>query len=272
MPELPEVETVKESLKQIILSRKITDVEIFYDNIIKNVTPKEFKELIINETFRDVKRVGKYLIFICDNITILSHLRMEGKYNYLKDEKKDVHEHIIFHLDNSHTLRYNDTRKFGTMHVFKTTNIDDLMKIEPLNKLGIEPLSDKLTLEYLKSKFQKNKKPIKSVLLDQSIISGLGNIYADEVCYYSKINPVKQTSLLTDDDILKIIESSKVVINKAIKLGGTTIKSFTSSHMITGRFQNELKIHTKSVCECGCKVTKIFVGGRGTYYCSVCQK
>ena len=120
-----------------------------------------------------------------------------------------------------------------------------------------------------------NKKsmPIKSILLDQKVISGLGNIYVDEVLYLSKLNPLKAGKLITKEDIENIIKNSIIVLNKATCLGGTTVHSFQSSHGVTGRFQNELLVHTKKECAiCGCQINKIKVGGRGTYYCPSCQK
>lgn len=273
MPELPEVETVKEALKRNIIGKKIVSVDIYYNGIIKNVDEETFKLSLINETIVDIKRIGKYLVFIFEKHIMLSHLRMEGKYNYLNNDPITPHDHVVFHFEGGENLKYNDTRKFGTMDVFETTDLEYLKTQAPLNKLGIEPLTDELTFNYLKDKISKLRKPIKTVLLDQSIISGLGNIYADEVCIMARIHPLRLCNTLNDDDIKNIVKYTNVVIEKAIKLGGTTIRSFTSSHMITGRFQNELIIHTKDNCGiCGSKVKKIFVGGRGTYYCENCQK
>lgn len=275
MPELPEVETVRRSLIDLIIGKKIKSVDVYYDRIIDS-NVDEFKELLKGETFIDINRVGKFLIFILNHYIIVSHLRMEGKY-FLKDNQeelpKEKHEHVIFNFDDGTTLRYNDTRKFGRMILFKTNNVEEVKKEEPLNKLGIEPISGKLTTTYLKEKFKNKKVPIKEVLLDQSIITGLGNIYADEVCFMSKLNPNKKASSLNEEELEKIIDSSKLVLEKAIKLGGTTIKSFVSSHAVTGLFQNELLVHTKERCPlCNEKIVKIRVGGRGTYYCPNCQK
>ena len=144
-----------------------------------------------------------------------------------------------------------------------------------LNKLGIEPISGELTVEFLKDKFRNKKEPIKTALLDQSIICGLGNIYADEVCFMAKINPNKKASDVSDEELQKIIDVSVIVLNKAIKLGGTTIKSFTSSEGVHGLFQNELLVHCKGgqKCpECFSVLEKTKVGGRGTHYCEKCQK
>ncbi len=273
MPELPEVETVKNSLKELILGKKITNVEVYYSQMLKNISSEDLINKLKNQTFVNIKRRGKFLIFILDNYSMVAHLRMEGKYLMRKQEVHTKHEHVIFYLDTNETLRYVDTRKFGVIYLFETTDISELDKIEPLNKLGIEPISGKLTKDYLKDKFRLSNKPIKAALLDQTIISGLGNIYADEVCYMCKLHPEEKVSNLTDEDLQNICVNSEIVLNKAINLGGTTIRSFINSHEITGRFQNELLIHTKSNCPyCNKKVTKIFVTGRGTYYCEDCQR
>ena len=273
MPELPEVETVVNSLKDLIIGKRIVNVEVFYPEMIKNVSSVELINSLKNQKFNDIKRRGKFLVFILDNYSMVAHLRMEGKYLIKKHEPHNRHEHVIFYLDTNETLRYVDTRKFGVIYLFNTTNIDDLDKIEPLCKLGIEPISGKLTKEYLKDKLKNSSKPIKAALLDQTIISGLGNIYADEVIYMCKLHPEEKVCDLDDEDLNNICINSSIVLNKAINLGGTTIRSFINSHEITGRFQNELLIHTKSYCpECKQKVTKIFVTGRGTYFCHKCQK
>lgn len=273
MPELPEVETVKNSLKELILNKKITSVEVYYERIIQNVSVLKFKESLINETFRDIKRLGKYLIFVLDNHIIVSHLRMEGKYFLKGTEEKEKHEHVIFNLVNGETLRYNDTRKFGVMFLFETNDVNVVKNEAPLCELGLEPFDEKLTVKYLKEKWHNSKKPIKTSLLDQSVICGLGNIYVDEVCFMSRINPKEKTSDLCDSDLENIIINSRKVLTKAIELGGTTIKSFVNSHAATGLFQNELLVHTKEICpNCLGKIEKIVVGGRGTYYCPKCQK
>lgn len=273
MPELPEVETVKNSLKELIIGKKILNVKVFYERMIQNINTDEFELKLKNQTFKDIDRVGKYLIFVLEDYLLLAHLRMEGKYFLRKDEPKGKHEHLIFYLENGETLRYNDTRKFGVVYLFSTTNIEEIKKKEPLSKLGVEPIGNLLTEDYLYKKFSTINKPLKSVLLDQTIISGLGNIYADEVCFMSSLSPKEKVSNLTKEDIKNICVSAEIVIKKAINLGGTTIRSFVSSHAATGRFQNELLIHTKEICpNCKQKVEKIFIGGRGTYFCPNCQK
>ncbi len=269
MPELPEVETVKTILEQSVVGKQINNIIINYNKILQNVNEEQFKESLIGQTFREIKRRGKYLICVLDSYYLIVHLRMEGKFFLMHNEKISEHDHIIF-LFNDSNLRYNDTRKFGTMHLFKKDI--NIYEINPLNKLGPEPFDKEFSLDYLKSRFVKSRKPIKTTLLDQSIVSGLGNIYVDEVLFMSSIHPLTVTKDISDEGILDIITNSQKVLNKAIKLGGTTIRSFKSSHEITGRFQNELLVHTKNFCpKCFSKIEKIKVGGRGTYYCPRCQ-
>lgn len=271
MPELPEVETVKNILKIDIIGKKILDIKINYNKIIKNVSEEEFRNSLINQSFIDITRHGKYLIIELDDYYLISHLRMEGKYFLMHDEEISKHDHIIFYFKDSN-LRYNDTRKFGTMHLYKKSEYKyaDLFKLEPLNKVGLDPFN--IDVNDLYESIKASNRPIKSVLLDQEIISGLGNIYVDEVLFMGGIHPNTISNHLNKDDVKLLLDSAITVLNKAISLGGTTIHSFQSSHGITGRFQNELLVHTKDVCpKCNNKISKIRVGGRGTYYCENCQ-
>lgn len=272
MPELPEVETVKEALKLRLNKRKIIKARILWDNIIAYPSKEKFIKEIANQCINDVKRRGKFLIFDLDDYYLLSHLRMEGKYFFKnKNDIINKHEHVIFELDNDTELRYMDTRKFGKMYLIKK---DDIDKIGPLVELGLEPWDDKLTYEYLLDKYKNKKLPIKSVLLDQSIIVGIGNIYADEILFLSRINPLKKCNLITSDEANRIIKYTREVLEAAIKKGGTTIKSYSSVDGVHGLFQNELFVHGKDngTCpECHTKIEKIKVGGRGTYYCPKCQ-
>lgn len=276
MPELPEVETVRRTLEQQILNEVIKDVKVYYDKIIENVSVNLFICKLKNERLIRINRYGKYLIFIFEHVSLISHLRMEGKF-FIKnnDSKIDMHEHIIFEFESGNSLRYHDTRKFGKMALIESTNMDDIMNYPSLKKLGLEANSDNLTPEYLYEKLTKRTEPIKSALLNQEIIAGLGNIYVDEVCFLSKIHPLTSCKYLTMEDAKNIIKNSKEVLTNAINAGGTTIRSYTSSLGVTGRFQLSLHVHTlvNKPCEvCHTLIKKIIVGGRGTYYCPFCQK
>ena len=232
-----------------------------------------FKKNLIGASFIDIKRRGKWLIFETEHYYLLSHLRMEGKY-FIKDknEVKEKHEHVIFIFEDDTTLRYCDTRKFGRMNLVLKA---DLENVESIKKQGLEPGDEQLTSEYLLKKFKNKKLPIKTVLLDQTIISGLGNIYANEVLFYAKINPLKPACNLTKDECEQIVVGSDIIIREAIRMGGTTIRSYTSSLGVTGRFQQNLKVHKreKEPClECSTLIENVKVGGRSTYYCPMCQK
>jgi len=272
MPELAEVETVRNTLKKRILDKRIKNIDIFYSKMLDN-NLMEFKKILIGNKFNDILRVGKWLIFELDNYYLLSHLRMEGKY-FLKNTQEEVqkHEHIIITFIDDTDLRYHDTRKFGRMKIVKK---DELWDTPEIKKQGKEPLDETLDSTYLLEKFKNKKIPIKSVLLDQEIISGLGNIYANEVLYASGINPKRSASSLTNDECNEIVKSSKKIIKKAIEEGGTTIKSYTSSLGVTGNYQNFLQVHKREGMPCNkChnKITRIKIGGRSTYYCEFCQK
>ena len=273
MPELPEVETVKESLKLKLIGKKIRSVNILWDNIIAYPSKEEFTLEIGNKTITDIKRRGKFLMFDLDDYYLLSHLRMEGKY-FFKNNSDEInkHEHVIFDLGNNEELRYMDTRKFGKMYLIKKEEIDN---IGPLKDLGLEPWDNNLTSDYLLNKYKNKKLPIKTILLDQSIIVGIGNIYADEILFLSRINPLKASNLITEKESNDIIKYTREVLEKAIKMGGSTIRTYSSVDGVHGLFQNELLVHGKDNGNCPVcneKVDKIRVGGRGTYYCPKCQK
>ncbi len=274
MPELPEVETVKEALNQTVKGRKIKDIEFRYEPIIKNMSPDEFKSKLINQTIQDVSRRGKYLIFHFDDYQLLSHLRMEGKYFYVDSNfELNPHVHVIFTLENGNRLLYQDTRKFGTYHLYDKAV--DLETTAPFQVLGLEPFAKEFTKDYMKQKIQNKKKPIKSLLLDQTVVCGLGNIYVDEVLYRARLHPVTSSSELTDKDIENVVKYTQEVLARAIELGGTTIRTFSSSHGVSGTFQNELLVHQRKgehCFECQTPIEKIKVGGRGTYFCPTCQK
>ncbi len=270
MPELPEVETVKNTLKELVTGHKIIDVEIGYSKIVRGISVDDFKTKLIGQTINKLNRIGKYLIFELDDYALISHLRMEGKFFYRSTSFESKHDHICFKLSNNHYLIYNDTRKFGTMNV---ESLESYKSAHYLTKLGLEPLDSNLTGDYLYEKLRNKNVAVKTALLDQGIISGLGNIYVDETLHLSKIMPTKKCNTLTKAQCKAIVEAAFAVIKKAISEGGTTVKSFSASEGVHGRFQNHLNVHTKKICgTCGEEVTKIKVNGRGTYYCSRCQK
>ncbi len=272
MPEIAEVETVRNTLKMQILGKKIKKVNVLYDKMIES-NVNDFKIKLIGQEFVDILRRGKWLIFETNDYYLLSHLRMEGKY-FLKSAGDSIvkHEHVIFTFEDDSDLRYHDTRKFGRMNLI---NKEELSSVEAVKKQGIEPGDISLTGEYLIEKLKNKRLPMKTLLLDQTIISGLGNIYADEVLFRAKVNPLKSGKDLSIDEAQKIVRAAEEVIKEAIEMGGTTIKSYTSSLGVTGRFQQKLMVHKREdeECkECGTIIKRTKVGGRSTYYCENCQK
>ena len=248
MPELPEVETVRRTLENFILNKKIEDIKILYPKIIDD-DQEEFVQTLKNKTFKEIDRVGKYLIFKLEDVAFISHLRMEGKYQICK--KGDIlskHDHVIFVLDEGMELRYNDVRKFGRM---KLVDHDDYKNQLPLSKLGPEPFE----IDYLElyQKLKKKNKAIKTVLLDQSIMTGIGNIYANEICYQMHLNPYTKANVLSKKRVKELVDSF-------------------SANGIDGLFQVQLKVHMQKHCPLGHEIKKVMINERGTYYCPICQK
>lgn len=271
MPELPEVETVRRVLKKDLVGLVISDIEIRYSGIIEDDL-NYFINNIKNKTIEDIKRRGKYLIFKLNEGYMLSHLRMEGKYFYVPNNSLDnKHIHVIFKLNNGYSLLYQDVRKFGKMSYKKE---DELYDTNPLNELGVDPILDtNIDNELIHSKIINKRIPIKSILLEQSIITGLGNIYVDEVLFSAKIDPNRPGNTITLEESNNVIRYSKEILEKAILNKGTTIRSYTSSLGVEGNYQNFLNVHTKNICpHCKNTLTRVKINGRTTYFCNNCQR
>lgn len=270
MPELPEVETVKKVLVSQLKGRKITNISSDYHEMVEQDFNCFYNNLL-NEEFLDIKRMGKYLIFQMTNNYLIAHLRMEGKFFYVKtNSMMNKHIHMIFELDNGYSLLYQDTRKFGRMIV---KNESELFSTKPLNKLALDANDPTFTKETLHIRLKGRKIPIKEALLNQEIIAGLGNIYVDEVLFASRISPLREACDVSCTECGIILEESRKILNKAISYKGTTIRSYTSSLGVIGEFQNFLCVHTKEICPiCKGEITKTRISGRGTYYCARCQK
>ena len=271
MPELPEVETVRKALLLKLKGRQIKELTVLHNNVFQDQDVEVVKELVKNQTINDILRRGKWLEFVLDDYYLLSHLRMEGKYVYRSvDDSIEKHQLVLFDLDNGVSLRYRDVRKFGKMYLIKKEDINN----SPLSKLGLEPWDDNLNNSYLKEKYKRKNLPIKTVLLDQSIITGIGNIYADEILFLSRINPYKKAKDLNNVELDNIISNTRIVLDKAIEDGGTTIRSYTSEEGVEGKNQNNLFVHQREgekCFVCGNVIIKDKIGGRGSYYCPDCQ-
>lgn len=272
MPEKPEVITVAKKLEKRLLNRKIISSKVYYDNIIDYPSVEEFCSEIKNQTIRSFSTRGKWIVIELDSYYLLAHLRMEGKFYFREiGSPLEKHHHVVFNIDNEEELHFADVRKFARLKLIPKDKINDM---PPFTELGLEPWDKNLTVAYLKDKFKNKNLPIKTVLLDQSIITGIGNIYDDEILFMSKINPLTKAKNLDDKDLENIIKNTITVLDKAISEGGTTIRNYTSEEGVTGLFQVNLLVHTRVGEKChNCESTilKIRVGGRGTYYCPKCQ-
>ncbi|MBO6046885.1 MAG: DNA-formamidopyrimidine glycosylase [Erysipelotrichaceae bacterium] len=266
MPELPEVETVRRTLKNFVQNEMIDSVELRYQKTIDG-DAKAFCEQVAHQHINDIDRYGKYLIFNLDDAAFLSHLRMEGKYNIVAGEKPyEKHDHVIFHLSNGQDLRYNDTRKFGRMKLVDPVNYRIL---PPFDELGDEPWDADSEMIY--KKIHHSKRTVKQILLDQSILCGIGNIYANEILFRMHLDPRTRASRLSRNRVVQMVQVASDVLNEAIEQGGTTINTFDANG-IHGLFQVKLFVHGQKECKvCGHPIRKIVVGGRGTYFCPKCQ-
>lgn len=275
MPELPEVQVVINYLQQNILSKKITSVNVKLPKLIKNTSVDNFKKFLTNKSFIEIKRRGKFLIFCLSNGgCMLSHLRMEGKYYYEdKNYKLTRHDYIIFDFEDGTKLVYNDTRQFGTFEIYNSYN--DLLACKSISKLGVEPFEKNFNIDYLRPLIKKSNKSIKTFLLDQTKVVGIGNIYANEILFCCKISPFEKANNLTDSNILDIINNTRVILSESIKNNGTTIHTFRFSKWSIGDYQQFLKVHMRKNQKCYfCKslIEKVEINGRGTYYCPKCQR
>ena len=271
MPELPEVETIKNLLKPQLIDKKIVRIDILRKQTILGDS-ELFKASLEGQTFKDVTRIGKFLIFHLsgDNVFI-SHLRMEGKYfQYHKDEPNTKHARVVFYLDDDNKIIYDDSRCFGIM---KLSSENKYKNEEEISKLGPEPFDIK-DVKYLMDKTKRSTLPIKSALLDQTIMTGLGNIYVDETLFRSKVHPLRKANSITKKEWQLILDNSVLVLNNSIKAGGSTIRSYHPGKGIDGNFQTELLCygHKGEKCpECQHVFHFIKVGGRGTTFCPMCQ-
>ena len=271
MPELPEVETVKRVLLPIVKGHTIKRIDVLRKTIVNN-QEDAFISYFENETFLDISRIGKFLIFhLSHNKVLISHLRMEGKYIELLENEDDTkYARVVFHLDNNHKLCYDDSRSFGRMIM---SDENSYLKEKEIAKLGPEPFSVN-SVETILKQTKKMSLPIKTALLSQEIITGLGNIYVDEVLFASKIHPLTPAKMIKEKEWQTIIKESKRILNEAIEAGGSTIKSYHPGKDIDGNFQTSLKAYGKNgqkcvICHTNMRFIK--VNGRGTTFCPHCQ-
>lgn len=275
MPELPEVETVRKGLIQLVLNKEIASVDVFWSKIIALPEVETFKRELVGQKIEAIKRRGKYLIFELSNYELISHLRMEGKYEFFAAGDKAIvttHTHVIFHFSDGSQLQYRDVRKFGRMELVIKGQAHNFPSIA---QLGPEPTPEAFTLPQFKADLAKTKREIKPALLDQKMVTGLGNIYVDEALWQAKIHPMQPCDTLTDLKIKQLRLAIIDVLQRAVAAGGTTVRTYLNALGEAGKFQLSLNVYGKTgqPCpRCQTPIEKIKVAQRGTHLCPHCQK
>ena len=289
MPELPEVEVVKRSLTSKIQKLVVEKITVKDEKLRYRINKKKLKTLLGLKIIKILRR-SKFLLFIFEkNTVMLVHLGMTGKFFFLNknakkfktsfyyniDESKDnKHNRLIFSLSKKQKLIYNDVRKFGFIKILDKRQLQYNLH---LKNLGPEPLGNSFDFKYFKNYLINRNRTIKDILMDQKFVSGLGNIYVNEVLFLSKVKPTKKTYLIKNKEIHKIIKSTKKTLKKAISLGGSSLRDFSSSDGKKGEFQQYFYVYGRKGENClnrNCtkKIVKTIIGNRATFYCPKCQK
>lgn len=265
MPELPEVETVVRGLRGPLVGRTFTGVTVRWPNSVKTPIP-ELRQRLPGQRIEAITRRGKYLQFhLSGGDFLFLHLKMSGDLLVLPaTEPDDPHVRTIFALDNGHQLRFKDTRKFGRVYL-----VSDPAQV--VGKLGPEPLLDDFTAADFRALFDRRSGRLKPLLLNQEFIAGIGNIYADESCHAAGLDPRRQVDTLSDNDLTRLYHAIRAALNAGIMHKGASLDAVYRG----GEFQHHFRVYgrTGEPClTCGAEIQRIVLGGRGTHFCSTCQR
>jgi formamidopyrimidine-DNA glycosylase len=273
MPELPEVQTVLTTLQPRLLGRRIEQVEVFLEKIIKSPHPQEFVTLLRGRSITGLGRRGKYLLLELDGSRLLVvHLRMTGRLVYSSpDTPREKHTHLVFHLNNGDELRFQDMRQFGTMSLMRIESFEAFCSQKDLGPDALDPA---LTRDLFEKRFQGRRGQIKKLLLDQSPVAGIGNIYANEILWRARIHPERTTASLTPVDMEGLYRAMRSVLKEAVAGRGTTLRDYVDGEGNPGNFQSQLAVHGREgePCpKCGKEIIRLKTGGRSSFVCSGCQ-
>ncbi|GAA3022643.1 DNA-formamidopyrimidine glycosylase [Tetragenococcus solitarius] len=275
MPELPEVETVRSGLIRLVQHKTIAEVVVRWPKIIEYPAADIFCQDLTGQRIETIERRGKFLLFKLTDFDLISHLRMEGKYEFFPENvsvQPDKHTHVIFNFSDGSQLHYNDVRKFGRMVLVKK---DQGLLYKGIQQLGPEPIEEEFSLSNFEEKLQHSSSFIKPLLLNQKVVAGLGNIYTDEVLWLAKIHPQQPAQTLNKKESKRLYQAIIDVLAKAVRAGGTTVRTYKNALGKAGNFQIELKVYgkTNEPCpRCQTPIEKIKVAQRGTHLCPHCQK
>ena len=271
MPELPEVKTVSYHLNKTLANKRVKNVEVRLEKILKGISKKNFVSELKDKKLLKVHNEGKWIVFdFEDDIHVIVHLRLEGKFRTEHVEGiKEQHDHIIINFEGGIPLKFNDTRQFGTFHLIK----GDYKNVKPISNLG--SMIEDINIDEFYKRISGRKIAIKTLMLDQTLLIGLGNIYINEALWYAKINPARPANQVSKSELESLLKYSKSIMDKSYELGGSSIATYSSLNGIKGNYQKLLKVHMKqnNPCErCDTPIEKNKVNGRGTYFCPKCQK
>lgn len=275
MPELPEVETIVQGLRRNLTGDVISQAVVLRDASIGHPTPEEFCRLICGQAIQKVERRGKYMIFqFSKGASLVVHLKMSGRLLLRKNKSsQSKFLRVKLKLKSGRELHFEDMRVFGRLWYFSPDE-DPHQNIKGLKTMGVEPLEN-LSPDYLKPLLKKRTAPIKNVIMDQSVIAGIGNIYADESLFLAGIKPARAAGTLKDAEIKTLILSITTVLGNAIKAGGSSMKDYTNLDGVNGNYMNESWVYgrTKEDCrKCHTPIERIKLGGRSSHFCRRCQK
>ena len=272
MPELPEVETVRRGLERLVVGRTILSLEVKVPKMIKT-SYDSFLTDLPGQTIQTLRGRGKYLIFDFGQLIMISNLRMEGKYLLFTDQvPTNKHFHLFFKLDDGSTLIYQDVRKFGTFDLLAKSQEEAYFTRK---KLGPEPTKKAFKYASFERALMSSAKPIKSLLLEQKLVAGLGNIYVDEVLWAAKVHPETPAKELSKAAMKRVHDQTIAILQLGIEKGGSTIRTYRNALGEVGTMQNYLQVYGKTgqPCpRCVSTIEKIKLGGRGTHLCPHCQK
>ncbi|MEE3002893.1 MAG: bifunctional DNA-formamidopyrimidine glycosylase/DNA-(apurinic or apyrimidinic site) lyase [Pseudomonadota bacterium] len=271
MPELPEVETTCRGISPHSKHQIISNIEVRNFSL-RWPIPKQISNITSGQTIQDISRRAKYILMKLETGTMIMHLGMSGRLHVLKSKVlPEKHDHVDINLGNGVCLRYNDVRRFGSIHWTEECPQQHFL----IKNLGVEPLTDEYNHEFLLKKCKQRKTNIKQLLMNHNIVVGIGNIYASETLFLARVHPERAASSITVDEAKRIVEFSKDRLTVAIESGGTTLKDFLSSDGKPGYFQNKLNVYGRTGEECnvcGNTIKKIIQGQRATFFCDQCQK
>jgi len=273
MPELPEVETIKRDLEDKVRGKRVKKVMIKNEKCVREPLPGEFIKRVEGRVFKEIQRRGKFLLIRLDSLdTLVIHLKLTGRLIYSKQGEMIDYARLMFIFDDRSQLVFADIRGFGSIWLIPD---QEFHRIPSLNNLGLEPLEDDFTMEKFGNILRKKRGKIKPLLMDQSLIAGIGNVYSQEALFLAGINPERSPSGLLDEEIRSLYNNLKQILQEAIRHRGSSVDTYVDLEGEKGSYEEHLNVYGRkgqSCPRCGATIKRINLAGRGTYFCPKCQK